>query len=48
MEDGIDGLEDHKPKPVRVWNKVAEETGSAIVALALEAPELSPRELTVR
>ena len=48
VEDGIDGLEERKPKPVRVWNKVPKETGSAIVELALEAPELSPRELAVR
>ena len=48
VEDGIDGLEDRKPKPGRIWNKVPEETGSAIVEVALEAPELSPRELAVR
>ena len=48
LEDGIDGLKDQQPKPVRVWNKVPEETGSAIVGLALQADELSPRELAVR
>ena len=48
LEDGIDGLKHQQPKPVRVWNKVSEETGSAIVELALQAPELSPRELAVR
>ena len=48
LEDGIDGLKHQQPKPVRVWNKVPEETGSAIVEPALEAPELSPRELAVR
>ena len=48
LEDGIDGRQDQQPKPVRVWNKVAEATGSAIVELALQADELSPRELAVR
>jgi putative transposase len=48
VEGGIDGLEDRKPKPVRVWNKVPEKTGSAMVELALEARELSPRELAVK
>ena len=41
-------LEDSKPRPVRVWNKIPDEVRSRILGLALEAPELSPRELAVR
>jgi len=47
QEDGIDGLADRKPKPQCVWNKLPEPEQQAIVALALDRPELSPRELAV-
>ena len=35
------------PRPRRIWNKIPEEIGTAIVNLALEEPDLSPRELAV-
>ncbi len=47
QENGIDGLEDKKPMPQSVWNKVCDEHRGAIVDLALDKPELSPRELAV-
>jgi Homeodomain-like domain len=47
LEGGIEALEDGKPRPRRIWNKIPDEIGSAIVNLALEEPDLSPRELAV-
>ena len=47
-DDGIDGLHDRKPSPSAIWNKLPESECDAIVELALEKPELSPRELAVR
>jgi putative transposase len=44
---GIEALEDGKPRPQRVWNKIPDEIGAAIVNLALDEPDLSPRELAV-
>jgi len=46
--DGPAALQDRSPRPKRVWNKIPDEVRSRILALALEAPELSPRELAVR
>jgi putative transposase len=47
QDGGIEALEDGKPRPGRVWNKISDEIGTAIVNLALEEPDLSPRELAV-
>jgi transposase InsO family protein len=44
---GLDALEDHRPKPRRVWNRIPDEVRDKIVELALEEPELSPREVAV-
>ena len=46
-EGGLDGLADRKPKPRSVWNKLPEPEQQAVVELALDRPELSPRELAV-
>lgn len=46
-QDGIDGLEDKKPQPKAIWNKITQAHRDAIINLALEKPELSPRELAV-
>jgi putative transposase len=46
-ENGLDGLHDRQPKPISVWNKLPESECDAIIELALEKPELSPRELAV-
>ena len=45
---GIDALEDHRPTPGHVWNRIPETVRREIVDLALDIPELSPRELAVR
>ncbi len=47
LEGGIEALEDGKPRPRRIWNKIPDEIGTAIVNLALEESDLSPRELAV-
>src|SRR5271169_407507 len=45
---GPEALADRPSGPDRVWNCIPEDIRSQIVALALETPELSPRELAVR
>ena len=45
---GVEALEDKSPKPGRVWNRIPDDIRGRIVDLALEEPELSPRELAVR
>src|ERR1700739_2495289 len=47
-EGGIEALADHRSRPDRVWNRIPDDVRSHIVDLALELPELSPRELAVR
>jgi len=46
-ENGIDGLEDKKPAPEVVWNKIPQAHQDAIVEAALDKPALSPREIAV-
>ena len=48
LEDGADGLEDRAPMPSSVWNRIPNDVRDQIINLALECPELSPRELAVR
>jgi putative transposase len=45
--DGITALEDRKPRPRRVWNRIADAVRGKVLELALEQPELSPREVAV-
>ena len=45
---GPEALRDHPSRSNRAWNKIPETVQAQIVELALEAPELSPRELAVR
>lgn len=45
---GPEALADRPSRPSRVWNRLPMEVREQIVALALEEPELSPRELAVR
>ena len=45
---GEAGLEDRRPHPGRVWNRIPDDVRRDAVGLALEEPELSPRELAVR
>ena len=44
---GLDALEDHRPEPKRVWNRIPDDVREKIVSLALEEPDLSPREVAV-
>jgi putative transposase len=48
VEQGPEGLEDRPSRPSRVWNRIPDRVRNQIVGLALEEPELSPRELAVR
>jgi hypothetical protein len=45
---GPEGLDDRSPRPDRVWNRIPDDVRARIVTLALDEPELSPRELAVR
>jgi putative transposase len=45
---GPEALGDRSPKPDRVWNRIPDEVRERIIRLALECPDLSPRELSVR
>jgi putative transposase len=44
---GIDGLEDRSSAPGKVWNRIPDEVRQQVIGLALDEPELSPRELAV-
>ena len=46
--DGPEVLEDRPTKPSHIWNRIPDEVRARIVDLALNEPELSPRELAVR
>jgi transposase-like protein len=48
VKQGPEGLEDRPSRPSRVWNRIPERVRLQIVGLALEEPELSPRELAIR
>ena len=45
---GPEALEDRSSTPRQVWNRIPDEVRKRIVDLALDAPELSPRELATR
>ena len=45
---GPETLEDRSPRPERVWNRISNTVRGRIVQLALDEPELSPRELATR
>jgi len=45
---GPEALEDRSSRPSRVWNRIPDDIRARVVELALEEPELSPRELAVR
>src|ERR1700693_3639271 len=47
-EGGREALADHRSRPDRVWNRIPDDVRRQIIALALEVPEVSPRELAVR
>jgi len=45
---GPEALEDQSPQPSPVWNRIPDDVRQRIVDLAMDVPELSPRELAVR
>jgi len=45
---GLEALEDRPSRPSRVWNRIPDEVREKVLQLALDEPELSPRELAVR
>jgi len=48
LDDGLDGLEDKPSQPGHVWNRIPDRVRDKVINLALEEPQLSPRELAVR
>jgi putative transposase len=44
---GMAGLEDRSSGPGRIWNRIPDDVRRQIVDLALDKPDLSPRELAV-
>ncbi len=44
---GLDALEDHRPRPRRVWNRIPDQVRQKIVEFALDETDLSPREIAV-
>lgn len=45
---GPEALEDKPSKPDKVWNRIPDAVRERIVAMALDIPDLSPRELATR
>ena len=45
--EGQDALQDKAPLPARVWNRIPDTVRERLITLALDRPELSPRELAV-
>lgn len=48
LTGSVDALEDKAPMPSQVWNRIPDPVRDDIVRLALDEPELSPREVAVR
>ena len=47
VSGGLEALEDRRPRPRRVWNRIADQVRDKVIALALDQSELSPREVAV-
>lgn len=45
LEEGEEGLVDHRPNPHQVWNRIPPEVKQQVVELALEHPDRSPRQI---
>jgi len=45
LDNGYDGLADVKPRPKRIWSRIPDSERDRIRQIALERPELTPREL---
>jgi transposase InsO family protein len=47
LSGGPEALADRSSRPDRVWNRISDDIRAKIIDLALDQPELSPRELAV-
>ena len=47
-QGGPEALADRPSRPDRVWNRIPDEVREQIIEMALDCPELSPRELAVQ
>lgn len=45
LEQGYDGLTDRKPRPGHIWNRIPDCEKEKVRQIALDKPELTPREL---
>jgi len=45
LEEGEEGLVDHRPNPHQIWNRIPQEVKQQVVELALEHPDRSPRQI---
>ena len=45
LEEGEEGLVDHRPNPRQIWNRIPQEVRQQVVELALEHPDRSPRQI---
>lgn len=45
---GVEALEDKSSAPSRVWNRIPDDVRAGIIDLALDCPEMSPRELAAK
>ena len=41
-------MADRRSRPDRVWNRIPDQMRGQVIEMALDYPELSPRELAVR
>ena len=48
QQGGPEALADRPSRPDRVWNRIPDVVREQIIEMALDCPELSPRELAVR
>ena len=44
-EEGFEGLSNRKSNPKRIWNRIPDEEREKVVAIAIELPDQSPRQL---
>jgi putative transposase len=45
---GVEALQDKSSAPSRVWNRIPDDVRAEIIDLALDCPEMSPRELAAK
>jgi putative transposase len=45
QQAGVEGLQDRSSQPRQIWNRIPQTIREQVVEIALQHPELSPREL---